>query len=363
MMSGLLCLGMASAAHSTKLQKEMEDYARDLLRKHPEAAGEKKKRDAREDMVKEARNDRIFELTETQEKNLRRRKDIVTDGEFKTVLKQMKALNSKDPKVTFLIEYAEQDKIKAIEKVLAYRLMKRDYTKAAEKAANERSKRMKTILAKYSDYKAANSKAPESLADLDLPEDCKKFVNSKGEKVDWIYIGHLGPQLKTETSYVVLVEPEPSGGARVCGLDSGDIVRFKNSAVESNINKIVEAMKNGTAKKASDQQQGGGNHPSMGALKSLMGKYMTYKKANEGKAPASLDALDLTADEKQYTSPASGEKMDWIFLGSASKISVGNDVKVVIAAPKASQGVRIIGLSDGRVGTIKDSNIAPHLNK
>ncbi len=356
-----LCITTTHAARKNALQKEMEHYARELYRAHPEAAGDKKPREAREEDIKDAQNAHVLDLTKADEKKLRKRQDMVGPGMFSTALKDLKALNSKDPKITFLIKYAEKEKIKPAEKLLAYRLIQHHYKKAAAKAARERGKRLAIILSKYAAYKEANDgKAPASLDDLDLPEDCKKFTNSKGEKVDWIYIGHLGPRLRTRDSYVILAEPEPLGEARVCGLDNGRVINFRNSAVQEQLEQIVKAMKDGTA------TRGGGGyapHPAATPLSSLMKNYMVYKNNNDGKGPASLDDLDLTEEEKQYKSPASGEKSDWIYLGDASKIMVKDGIKIVIVAPKAHAGTRLCGLSDGRVTTVKDSQIAPLLKR
>lgn len=350
--------GFSSAATSSKLVDEMRDYVRALVRAHPEAAGDKKKKEAREDMVKKAGQQGVFEVTEDQEKKLRRRKDVVADGEYKQALAQLKSLNSKDPKVTFLIKYAGQERIKGAEKLLAYRLMKRDYAKAAEKASSERGKRVTAILAKYTAYKTAHSKPPASLADLDLPEDCKQFVNSKGEKVDWIYIGHLGPRLKANNSHVVLVEPEPLGDARICGMDSGEVVRFKNSSIEGQINKLVEAMKNGTVQPGAP---GGGGGASSAALAAIMKKIALHKDLNNGKSPSTLGELELDAGHKTYTDPATGEKLPWIYLGDKSRIAVNNDTTVIIAAPKAHNGKRLVGLSNGKTAVVDDQQIAPLL--
>lgn len=350
------------AATSQKLMSEMEDYARDLVRKHPEVVGDKKKKEYREDMVKQAGQAGVFELSKDQEKLLRRRKEIVPNDKFQEMLSKMKALNSKDPKVTFLISYAENDRIKAVEKVLAYRLMQRDYAKAAEKAANERGKHMHTVLQKYVDYKQTNSKPPASLSDLGLPEESKKFTNSKGEKVDWIYIGHLGPRLKTNNSHVVLIAPEPAGDARACGLDNGEIVRFKNSSVQGHIDKIVKSMNDGTATPTG----GGGSNVQTGsgssqALSAIMKRIKIYKELNNDKLPSSLSDLKIAPEHKNYTDPASGEKLAWIYLGANSRIRVGENTKVIIVAPKANGDKRLAALSDGRIITIPEKQIGPAL--
>ena len=351
---------VASAATSQKLLGEMEDYIRDLIRAHPEVVGEKKKKKYREEMVEQARREGIYELSEAQEKNLRRNKEVVKDNDFATTLKQMKSLNSEDPKVTFLLKYAQQDRIKSVEKLLAYRLMKRDYGKAAQKAADARAKRMKVILTKYTDYKTANNKPPADLATLDLPEDCKQFVNSKGEKVDWIYFGHLGPQLKTDSSHIVLVCPEPLGDARTCGLDNGEVVHFKNSSIEKQINKVLEAIKNGTIQPSAGGASAGG---AQAALAAIMKRLKVYQELNNGKLPDALSDLKVAPEHLNYTDPATGKKSPWIYLGSNSPLRVNDKVKVLVVAPQPHQGRRLAGLSDGKIGALDDKQIAPALNK
>ncbi|MGB0992537.1 MAG: hypothetical protein ACPG32_08710 [Akkermansiaceae bacterium] len=373
----ILCLTQAHA-RSNALEREMEDYARDLIRAHPEVAGEKKTRTAREDVFKEAKNAKLLDLTKAQEKKLRKREALVTDGVYKTAIKNMKLLNSKDPEIIFLLKYAEKQGIKPVEKTLAHRLLDNKYKKAAAKAAEARGKRMHAVMAKYAAYKQTNGKPPASLDDLELAEENKQFVDpATGDKHDWIYIGHLGARLKTNNTHVVLAEPIPLGANRVCGLDDGNIVQFTNSGIKGHLEKIQESMKNGTAKPApnkpdpdtptppSEEKKKPAKpaHPALPQLKSIMAKYMTYKRANDGNHPKSLDDLKLSDDEKQYTPPEGGDKEDWIFLGDESEISVGNGVRVVICSPKASKGIRIVGLSDGRTGTIQDSNISKHLKK
>lgn len=364
-----LFVGVTQAARQNAVDKEMEDYARDLFRAHPEAAGDDKPRDAAKKMYRDAKQLKLLEVSKAEEKKLRKREEMVGKGMYSTAIDQLKALNSKDPKITFLIKYAENPKIKSDEKLLAYRLMQHNYKKAADDAARERSNRISTILAKYTAYKESHDgKAPPSLGDLDLPEDCQKFTNSKGEEIDYIYIGHLGPRLKTNNTHVVLIEPEPLGTARVCGLDDGNVVNFKNSAVQGHIDKIVKSMNDGTAPSGGgggggDGKAGGGQAAPAGALAGFMRKYKIFKELNNDKEPSSIDELNLADKDKKYTDPGTGEKLDWIFLGSSSKISAGEGIKVIVASPKPSGGSRLVGLSNGKVVTIKESQIAPMLNK
>ncbi len=201
-----LFAGVTQAARQNAVDKEMEDYARDLFRAHPEAAGDDKPRDAAKKMYEDAKQNRLLELTKDEEKILRKREEMVVAGRYSAAIDQLKALNSKDPKISFLIKYAENPKIKSDEKLLAYRLMQHNYKKASVDAARARRIRITTILTKYRAYKENNDgKAPPSLGDLDLPEDCQKFTNSKGEEVDYIYIGHLGPRLNTNNTHAVPV--------------------------------------------------------------------------------------------------------------------------------------------------------------
>ena len=356
--STLLVLGSAHAATSSKLVDEMEDYVRDLIRAHPEVIGDKKKTQAREAMVNNAGQQRVFELTEDEAKLLRRRKDLVKDSDYRATLEKMKALHSKDPEITFLIKYAEQEKIKSAEKLLAYRLMKLDYAQAAEKVAAHRSKIMHTILKKYADYKAANSKPPQSLHDLELPQECKKFTNSKGKKVDWIYIGHLGPQLKTDNSHIVLIEPEPNGDVRICGMDNGQVTRFQNNSVEGHINKLVETMKKDDTNRSAQQVA---TNTSSASLMKVMKKIALHKDLYNNKLPNSLNDLKIDEADKCYTDPETGEKTPWIYLGKSSKIQGSSGVKIIIAAPKAHQTKRLAGLSNGKIVLLNDDSIAPLL--
>ncbi len=362
-----LFAGVTQAARQNAVDKEMEDYARDLFRAHPEAAGDDKPRDAAKKMYEDAKQNRLLELTKDEEKILRKREEMVVAGRYSAAIDQLKALNSKDPKISFLIKYAENPKIKSDEKLLAYRLMQHNYKKAAVDAARARRIRITTILTKYRAYKDSNDgKAPPSLGDLDLPEDCQKFTNSKGEEVDYIYIGHLGPRLNTNNTHVVLIEPEPLGDNRVCGLDDGNVANFKNSQVQPHIDKIVKSMNDGTAPNSGgggDGKAGGGQAAPAGALTGFMKRYKIFKELNNDKEPSSIDELNLADKDKNYTDPGTGEKLDWIFLGSSSKISAGEGIKVIVASPKPSGGSRLAGLSNGKVVTIKESQIGPMLNK
>lgn len=358
-------LTSVQAARQNALEKEMEGYARDLFRAHPEAAGDDKPRDAAEKMYKEAQQEKLLELTKADEKKLRKREEMVGGGMYTTALNELKSLNSKDPKITFLIKYAENPKIKADEKLLAYRLMQHHYKTGAEQAARDRSKRLATILTNYTAYKKDHGgKAPASLADLNLPKDCQKFTNSKGEEVDWIYIGHLGPALKTNNTHVVLAEPEPLGDGRVCGLDDGNIVTFKNSQIQPHLEKLAHAksgQNGGTNENGGNAN--GGQPVAEGALAGFMKKYKIFKELNNNKEPTSIDDLNLAEEDKKYTDPASGKKIDWIFLGQSSRISAGGDIKVIVVAPMAHNGGRLAGLSDGKVVRIEESQIAPLLNQ
>ncbi|BDS05337.1 hypothetical protein NT6N_03770 [Oceaniferula spumae] len=362
----LLSATALQAARENALEKEMEDYARDFYREHPDAAGDKKSREAREDLVKKMKGAQVLDLTKDQEKKLRKREDLVTDGTFKTALDQLKALNSKEPDVTFLIAYAEKEKIKPAEKLLAHRLIQHTYQSAMQKATEARGQRMYQVMAKYTEYKSANGKAPASLAELNLPDDCKQFVDpTTGAKKDWIYIGHLGARLKANESHIVLAEPEPLGEARVCGLDDGKIVNFKESSIKEHLDKLANATPSGDGDSSGANVPTGSNsnHPGFATFKSLMKKYKIHKQLNGGRAPESLSDLDLTDEEKQYTDPDGGGKSDWIFLGDKSKIKNGDGTACVLVSPKAYKGVRLIGLADGRTATIADKDITPHLSK
>jgi len=360
----LVCTAPAHAARGNVLEKEMEDYARDFYRAHPDAAGDKKTREAREDLVKKAKSDQILELTKDQEKLLRKRDDVVTDGAFKTALNKLKALNSKDPEVTFLIKYSEKEKIKPAEKLLAHRLTEKIYEKAAAKAGEARGKQMFAVMAKYSEYKATNGKAPASLADLDLPDELKQFTNpATGEKSDWIYIGHLGPTLKTGDSHIVLAEPEPLGDARVCGLDNGNIVNFKDSAVKGHLEKLSKSAPNKGAGPTTAPAGKQVDHPGLANMKTLMKKIRIFKELYNGRLPATLAELDLTDDEKQYTDPDGGAKMDWIYYPKKSPFKTNTGEFFIVISPKAYKGNRMVGLSNDKVVSIPDGKIAPHLKK
>ncbi len=352
--------GSIHAASQNALEKEMDDFARDFFRAHPEAAGELRTRAAREKMVKDTKSSRILELSKATEKKLRRRDEVVRPDRYTTALTRLKSLNSKDPQITFLIKYAEKEKMKMAEKLLAFRLAEHLYKQAVTHAAGTVNKHLAIILAKYSDYKKTNNgKAPAKLDALDLPEECKKFITSRGEKTDWIYIGHLGARLKTNDSHVVIATPEPLGAIRPCGLDNGHIISFENEQIKSHLDKIVESAKNG----ATAQGGGGNNHPAAGALAGLMKKYRIYKELNNDKEPSSLADLNLKNEHKQYTDPASGEKSEWIFLGKSSRISIGDGIKVVVVSPKPHAGFRLVGLSNNKISTVKEAQIGPLLKK
>lgn len=356
----MVCAPACHAARQNALEKEMEDYARDYYRKHPEAAGDKNKRDAREELVKQAQSDRVLQLSEKQAKMLRRRKDVVTDGSLKTAVGNLKSLNSKDPEIAFLIEYAGQKKLKPAEKLLAHRLAVHRYQKAMAKAAADRTARMQAVMAKYTAYKAANGKAPGSLAELNLPDDCRQFIDpATGKKSDWIYIGHLGARLQAGESFVVLAEPVPLGSSRVCGLDNGKISPFKDSQIKEYLKKLVKAAADGGG--AAPAVGAGGNHPGLPALESLMKKYLAYKQRHNNTGPDTLSELELTAGERQYSDPDTGEKSDWIFLGEKSRLKGQDGVALVIVSPKPYKGVRIAGLADGRQVVVADAAISKHL--
>lgn len=343
------------AAPSEKLMREMEDYVRDLVRAHPEVIGDKKKKEYREDAVQSAGRDGVFELSESDAKKLRRRKELIKDTDYKKTLKEMQSLNSESPEITFLIKYAEQERIKAVEKLLAFRLMKRAYGQAAEEASNRLGTQMTAILNAYTQYKKEHNKAPASLSELNIPDNAKKFINSKGEKVDWIYIGHLGEVLRAEGSHIVLAAPEPTAGNRMCGMDNGKILPFKNSAIEKHLNEVVQNAQNGTLTPA------GGNNLSSEALTAVMKKIDLYKDLNNENLPGSLDDLKIDDAHKNYTDPASGDKTPWIYLGSSSRIRVNENTKVIIVAPKEHQGKRLAGLSNGKIVTLDEKQIAQAL--
>ncbi len=348
------------AAGQNALEKEMDDFARDFFRAHPEAAGELRARAAREKMIKDAKSSRILELNKATEKKLRRRDEVVRPNTYADALTRLKSLNSKDPQIAFLLKYAEKEKIKTAEKLLAFRLAQRLYIKAITDAADTVNKHLAIILAKYSDYKKANNgKAPANLDALKLPEECKKFVTTQGEKTDWIYFGHLGALLKTKDSHVVIATPAPLGSLRPCGLDNGHVIGFENEQIKSQLDKIAKAIKEGTTAPGGANN----NHPAASALAGLMKKYRIYKELNNDNEPSSLADLNLGDEHKQYTDPASGEKSDWIFLGKSSRISIGNGIKVVVVSPKAHAGFRLVGLSNNKMSTVKEAEIGPLLKK
>ena len=360
-----MILTSATTMAANPLEKEMEDYARDFYRAHPEAAGEDKVRDARQKMYNEAKQHRLLELTRDEEKKLRRRQDLIGKGNYNSTLGELKALNSQDPKITYLIKYAENPKIKGDEKLLAYRLMKFNYQRAAAQAAEDRSKRIHTILSQYTAYKQNNDgKAPASLDDLDLPEDCKKFTNSKGEKVDWIYIGHLGARLQANNSHVVIAEPEPLGSARICGLDSGEVARFNNKSIQPQLEKLAKAKGDGSGAANPDGNNAGDGESAAGsALAGLMKRYRIYKELNNNKEPESIDDLNLSDKDKKFTDPKTGEQLDWIFLGKNSRIQAGDGLKVIVVSPRAYNNYRLAGLSNGKVVKIPESKIGPMLKE
>ena len=355
----MLLTAISSAATSEKLLDEMKDYARELIRKHPDLAGKISKKDAREALVNSAGQNGIFELGEADEKKLRRRKSVISDRNYKEMIKKIKALNIKKPEITFLIEYAEQEKIKEAQKLLAYRLMKKNYDGLARAAADQRRITISKILKEYKTYKNENKQAPKSLEELNLNAELQQFTNSEGEKVDWIYIGHLGPILKTEDSHVVLIAPEPFGNARTCGLDSGRIVNFKNDAIEDRINQIVEGMKSGKIQPGATAGPPGTSK----VLSEVMKKISIYKDLNNDKLPSSLNDLNIEEKLKSYTDPATGEQTPWIYFGKNSKIKVQENVYVIIIAPKAHQDKRLAGLSNGKIVVLPEKQIAPILNK
>lgn len=343
------------------LEREMEDYARDFYRAYPDAAGDVKPRQAAANLLKKLKVNKILDLTRDQEKQLRKKEDVVSETAYTTAIENLKGLGSKEPNIMFLLKYADREDLKPVEKLLIYRLNEIYYHPAAEKSIAARKKVMSDILKKYKDYNAEERKAPASLADLDLPEGLKQFLNPiTGEKMDWIYIGHRKRRITAHDSHIVLAEPVGSGQFRLCGLDNGKVGTYKENSISKSLEKILTTPD--PIKKPGGGTAPTGSHPEMATLKSLMKKYVTYRKEQK-KSPKALADLELSDDEKSYKDPETGDLSDWIFLGKKSPIQGKDRVPVVIVAPKGYKGKRIAGLHDGRTVSISDASISKLLER
>ena len=158
-------------ARSNALEREMEDYARDLIRAYPEVVGEKKTREARSEIYKKAKDAKLLELSKDEERTLRKKDPMVSDADYKGALDLIKAIESKEPTIIFLIKYAENPKIKAAEKQLAYRLIKKEQPKLTNQLNHKRKDQVTRALEKYTSYKQEHGKAAKTLAELELMDE------------------------------------------------------------------------------------------------------------------------------------------------------------------------------------------------
>lgn len=347
----LLSLITFSHAHarSNALEKEMEDYARDIIRAHSELAGNLKTREARLDIYNKAKKAKLLELSKEDARKLRKRDATISDDSFKEALELIKSMQSKEPQITFLIKYAENPKIKAAEKLLAYRLIKHNQTILTNKINHARKELVSAALSQYTDYKDSNKKPAATLEELELRDSQQYTHPTTGEKSDWIYLAHPKIRLKTGNSYIVLAEPEGHGGIRFCGLDNGETVTMKDVPIQKSITQTQASIKKYKEDKAAGKTSPTTKkvpHPIVG----LMKKIKAYQNKHDGSRPSSLDDLNLPDREKQYIDPASGKRYDWLYFGDNSPLKIGGNLTVIILAPKAHNGRHVLGLSDGRVG-------------
>jgi len=230
-------------ARSNALEKEMEDYARDIVRAHPEVAGNLKTREARAAIYKKAKDAKILELLKIDEKKLRKKDSTVKESDYQEALNLIKSVKSKEPAITFLIKYAENPKIKADEKLLAYRLIKHEQPKLTAQINHLRKERVASALIKYTEYKENNEgKAPTTMEALELTDKEQYTHPITGEASDWIYIAHSKIRINVDGSYIVFAEPTGYGDLRVCGLDSGNTVMMKEESIKKSLEKTQAAI-------------------------------------------------------------------------------------------------------------------------
>lgn len=367
LMISLFAVAAVEARSNNPLQDEMEDYAKDVLRVCPELAGDKRTREAREALVTEARNNRLLELSEDQAKLLKRRKDVVNKAEFETLLEEFKSLAGEDKEAQFLLKYAEDPRIKPAGRLLAFRMMGAKKQSLVEKRAQQRSKRIHKVANLYKNYVDSKGKAPGSLEELGLPDDCRSFSNPLTQQdMDWIYLGAGGRTFKLGNAKVVIVEPVDVNGTRMCGLENGEVSPVRNADFEKFYAKLQEDMKKPKQAQtpqgqANGKSGGAGGHPAFAQMQPLMRKYVAYRQLHDGEIPASLDDLNLNEEQKMFVDPDSGEKSEWVYLGRDAKLKAGKDVHVVLVAPYSVQGVSAVGLSNGKMATGPTKSIEPVL--
>lgn len=340
-------------ARSNALEREMKSYVRDLLKAHPEVYDGKKERDVREDMIRKATKAKLLELSKEEERRIRKHDPLVSDADFNKAFSDIKAMVKKsDVEINFLVAYAEEPKLKTVQKALAYRLSKGALKKLNIRSNSLRNDRMMAVMVRYTEYKDEHGKAPTTLADLKLAEENSQFINPvTGKKSNWIYIYHPTLRLKAQGSFLVLVEPESPNGTTLCGLDKGSVIGISEKKLRPQVDNVLKKLEEAKKNPAKKTQQPA-NAKSQKTIQSIVSKLQAYKNENDGSFPNDLSELTLAEDEKQYTNPENGEKTDWYYFGNSDQFRINKDKFIVLMSPKAYRGGHTVVLSDGKVGLI-----------
>jgi len=370
----LLTLTLSSTqARLNPLEREMEHYARNIIRAHPELAGGKKTRDARADIYNKVKKSHILDLSKEDAKKLRKHQSLISEASFQESLKLINSIKEKKPEVDFLAKYASRKKIKPIEKLLAYRLMEQMKPQLQRALQQDRNKSLLKVLTAYTNYKSSHDgKIPTNIEDLQLPDDCSQFVHpNTSEKSDWVYLAHPTIHLKYAQTFIIIAEPEPINGYRTCGLDNGKIVSFKEDSIANHLSSTLQRIKQAkeapaqppVAKKQPENRQPprqrkvSKKRRTIHLMANVIRKCFAYKQTHQGKFPPSLDDLELADDEKQYIDPQSGKRYDWVYYGNNSPLNAGNGVRIFIVSPKTYQGRFFVGLTNGKLGEVPEEQL------
>lgn len=354
---------IVSAEQLKKLISESAQYASALFKEHPELKGDKEDKVAMQDLLNEMAKKGVMFATEEQKNKISTQAQIYTDAQYQKLLADFSKITNQGQHQKFLEKYAQKEQLDYYQKIIAYRMMESFHTQGLKKHQDDRMQRVTEIAQAYQQYFKINSKPPESLKDLKLPENSQFFYNVDGQKKEWIYIGNLaGFIIKAKDSKVILTEPEPTDGRRFCALENGEVLLVTNDSIEKSINQLNENIKIQKEKGVDITALSPELIKTQKQMLEIMKKYTAYKNEN-GDHPNSLAKLKLSQEDKKYYVAELRRSLNWIFLGSKSHLKNSDSKLIVLVCPVGIDGKRPVGIEDGSVAFVADEEIEKSLKR
>ena len=181
---------LVSSSAWADLKEVAMDYAEALIKAHPEIDSVTRIRRDPDFFVRELKEsyENILFLDGNRREQLKRRKQVVTDADFKKAIHALRTVVAQDPEGNFLLKQITTTKLSPQQRLFFYRYMRHLSSEFQLHAPAGGTTSLEQVYAAYLKKKEALGRTP-SFEELELPPAIAAFKDPEsGKRLAWIYV-------------------------------------------------------------------------------------------------------------------------------------------------------------------------------